>query len=116
MFESLGVGGGNVSIEHGATATSANSGFSCGLDRGGKAYCWGANNRGQLGIGTTANSALTPQPVAGGLTFLSLRAGAYHVCGLVADGSAYCWGNNDLGQLGDGSTRPSTKPTKVSAD
>jgi alpha-tubulin suppressor-like RCC1 family protein len=114
-FESLAVGGGNVILDDGM-GISANSGFSCGLTAGGKAYCWGANNRGQLGIGTTASSARIPQPVAGGLTFTALRAGAYHVCGLTSNGSAYCWGDNESGQLGDGSYKPSAKPTPVAGN
>ena len=113
-FESLAVGGGNVIIDDGA-GTSANSGFSCGLASG-KAYCWGANNRGQLGIGTTGNFVSIPQPVAGGHTFVALRAGGFHACGLVADGSAYCWGNNDAGQIGDGSFKSSAAPKEVVAN
>jgi alpha-tubulin suppressor-like RCC1 family protein len=50
------------------------------------------------------------------LTFTALRAGAYHVCGLTSNGSAYCWGDNESGQLGDGSYKPSAKPTPVAGN
>jgi alpha-tubulin suppressor-like RCC1 family protein len=74
----------------------------CGLDTTGKAYCWGANTEyGALGNGSTA-SFDTPQPVSGDLAFTSLSAGTIHTCGLRADGTAYCWGSNDEGELGEG--------------
>jgi alpha-tubulin suppressor-like RCC1 family protein len=89
------------------------SGHSCGLDTGGAAWCWGANDDGQLGDGTTVQRN-APVRVAGGLTFASLRAGYRHTCGITTGGAAYCWGDNASGQLGTGSvggTRP--VPTTV---
>jgi alpha-tubulin suppressor-like RCC1 family protein len=82
-----------VSISTGAS-------FACGLTVSGLAYCWGLNNYGQLGDGTTENR-LTPVLVSGGLTFTELSAGIDQVCG-VTKTAAYCWGQNDRGQLGDG--------------
>jgi len=43
-----------------------------------------------------------------------LALGAYHSCALVVSGSVACWGDNQQGQLGDGSERPSTAPVWVS--
>lgn len=77
---------------------------SCGLTSTGTAYCWGANYDGELGAGLHENqleSSDTPVAVAGGLTFTQLAVGAYHTCGLVAEGIAYCWGSNASGQLGN---------------
>ena len=51
--------------------------------------CWGANNRGQLGVGL-------PDVVD------RLWAGFSHACALVNNGEVWCWGANDVGQLGDG--------------
>lgn len=81
---------------------------SCGLTSEGAAYCWGWNQFGQLGDGTTTDR-VTPVPVAGGLTFRSLLAAGAHTCGVTTDGAAYCWGRNTDGELGDGTTtgRPS---------
>ena|GEM_PF-6292497 len=75
-------------------------------------YCWGKNDRGQLGLGV-ANSTLVTVPTTvgspGGLVAKKVSAGFAHTCATYgAAGSntsnvAYCWGNNDEGQLGDGS-------------
>jgi alpha-tubulin suppressor-like RCC1 family protein len=82
---------------------TAGSEHTCGLTSGGAAYCWGYNYYGELGNGSTSSSlGTTPAPVAvvGGLTFTSLTAGAFHTCGLTSGGAAYCWGSNEVGQLG----------------
>ena len=77
---------------------------SCALTTTGQAYCWGSNNVGQLGNGTKSAMTPTPTAVAGASTFesLSLTATGQYVCGLRVDGTAYCWGSNALGQIGDG--------------
>jgi len=43
----------------------------------------------------------------------AIAAGAVHTCALVADGSAYCWGQNVRGQLGIGSTENQNRATAV---
>ncbi|MEP6707036.1 MAG: hypothetical protein ABJC05_05930 [Pyrinomonadaceae bacterium] len=74
----------------------------CALTANGAAYCWGANDSGQLGDGSIERSA-TPMPVSGKLIFESLSAGATHTCGVTTSGEGYCWGGNWHGQLGNGS-------------
>lgn len=104
------VGGGMV-----FTALSVGAGNqTCGLTASGAAYCWGINDDGQLGDGTTITRA-SPTAVAGGLAFVQLSTGTGHTCGVTVDGVAYCWGNNANGQLGDGGTRPRLVPTAVVA-
>lgn len=80
---------------------------SCGLTFAGEAYCWGYNRWGQLGnfvnIGDLDSTNPTPVPVLGGILFTQLVADEFHTCGLSVSGQAYCWGNNGLGQLGNGS-------------
>src|SRR5437588_6957911 len=88
----------------------------CGLTSGGAAYCWGDNSTGQLGIGVNAAPdtcsrgpcGRTPVAVAGGLTFTTLNVGTQHTCARATDGSWYCWGLNNYGQLGTGATGPET--------
>ena len=83
----------------------AGAAHTCGLDSEGNAYCWGSNRDGQLGTLDQIEvcplpCATTPRSVAGGLRFQVLAAGPAHTCGVTLEGSAYCWGMNDLGQLG----------------
>src|SRR3989442_175429 len=67
----------------------------CGVTTGGAVYCWGNNGLGQLGNGTTTNSA-TPVAVAGGLTFATVSASTGpFTCGLTRGGAAYWWGAED---------------------
>ena len=90
-------------------------GFTCALDDAGAAWCWGANDHGQLGDGTTAPVRTRPVPVAGGLRFTSLTAGTWHACGLTATGEAWCWGRQLYGALGNGLTplEPARTPQQV---
>ncbi len=95
-----------------AGGLSSGSGHTCGLTSAGLAYCWGFNNFGQLGDGSTTDRT-TPVLVAGGLTFTTLAAGGLNSCGLTSGGAAYCWGSNGLGALGDGTTTFRTTPVAV---
>jgi len=80
---------------------------SCALDASGAAWCWGT-----AGIGTGAPSSPLPALVLGRLTFRSLGAGSDFTCG-VSDTGAWCWGANNYGQLGNGSTTESPIPVRV---
>lgn len=98
---------------------SAGARHTCALTDKGVAYCWGANDFGQLGDGSRTPSA-TAVAVSGKLVFASLSAGATHTCGVTTSGEAYCWGGNWHGQLGNGSMNGEqkyacchTRPTRV---
>jgi alpha-tubulin suppressor-like RCC1 family protein len=85
----------------------------CALDLAGAAWCWGANTQGQLGDGTTIDR-VTPVAVAGGHLYIALAGGGdAHSCGTSPGGIVRCWGDNALGQLGNGSTTASTAPVTV---
>jgi len=86
----------------------------CGLTASGEAYCWGYNGGGHLGNGTADDHSLWPVHVVGGLRFTTLSVGWNHNCALTAARDAYCWGDNNFGELGDGTTTPSTVPVAVS--
>jgi regulator of chromosome condensation (RCC1) repeat-containing protein/Regulator of Chromosome Condensation (RCC1) repeat protein len=81
---------------------SAGETHTCGVTVTDETYCWGDNIYGQLGDGTTTQSA-QPVLVAGGVRFVALSAGDAHTCGVAVDSSAYCWGVNEEGELGIGS-------------
>jgi len=76
----------------------------CGLTPEGEAYCFGENFRGQLGDGTFVSTPIDAPPVrvATDLRFSDISAGSFHTCAVALDGDVYCWGSDDLGQLGDG--------------
>ncbi|MCC6770604.1 MAG: Ig-like domain-containing protein [Gemmatimonadaceae bacterium] len=105
-------------------ANSTNSFISttCGVAQNGQAWCWGNNDRGQLGnasastctFSTTAfDCSAVPLAVTGGRRFSELAVGLRHVCALDGNGKVYCWGDNGAGQLGNNSVTPSQVPVQV---
>lgn len=94
-------------------AVSSDGSHSCAVTTTGDGYCWGSNGYGQLGDSTGARRP-APTPIAAGtMTWTTLAAGQNHSCGVAADSLAYCWGENSLGQLGDGSGQDQNWPTPV---
>lgn len=98
------------------TSITAGGVHACARTRAGAAYCWGDNTSGGLGDGTAGGGRTTPSAVIGGLEFQELTAGTNgdnHTCGRTSDRVAYCWGRNDYGQLGDGTTATRVAPTAI---
>lgn len=85
----------------------------CAVTTTGKAFCWGYGQLGQLGIGRTTGGSLWPRAVVGGLTFRRVTTGRDHICGETPGSRAYCWGVNDRGQLGTGTTTSTLSPVPV---
>lgn len=86
------------------STVTAGGNHACGIASGGATYCWGQDSAGQLGDARRINST-TPIPVSGGgsvAVFASISAGFRHTCAIQTDGTAFCWGQNDNGQLGTG--------------
>jgi alpha-tubulin suppressor-like RCC1 family protein len=100
-------GGGSVA------SLSAGGSHTCAIDQAGQIFCWGANDRGQLGTGAPGADVTTPAPVSQIPAALAVSAGAAHTCAELGDQSIYCWGANDSGQLGDGTTSDSASPIEV---
>lgn len=89
--------------------------FTCALHRSGTVSCWGTNSRGQLGNGEggctevpygepDCDQSAEPVTVTGITDAVALSTGQDHACAVLASGSLYCWGQNDQGQIGDGTT------------
>lgn len=111
-----------------ATSVAAGASQSCAIAEG-QAYCWGYNVSGELGDGTTTSrtsavlvSTTSPSALPAGALVSSIATGVYtgtdgeyQTCA-VADGKAYCWGDNSYGQLGNGNTgTDSSYPAAVSS-
>ncbi|MBP6037863.1 MAG: hypothetical protein KA604_00805 [Candidatus Saccharimonas sp.] len=81
-------------------------------------YCWGSNANGQLGNGTTTDSLIPvkvkrdPYPTGIGSHKVNyMVAGGSFNCVVIDTGEVYCWGKNNVGQLGNGTTNDSYVPT-----
>ncbi|CAB5069331.1 unannotated protein [freshwater metagenome] len=105
----------------GIASISSGAGTTCAVMTDHTARCWGSNNHGELGNGTTVDS-LVPVTVVdpadtttalGGIA--TITAGDYSTCALLVDHTARCWGYNEVGQLGHGTitTRSSVPVTVV---
>jgi alpha-tubulin suppressor-like RCC1 family protein len=105
------------SLSHGSQANHL-----CAIMTDGSLYCWGYNYYGQIGDGTTCTSSSylngcngqtgrsSPVEVSlpTGRTVTAVSTGVYHTCAILDDGSVWCWGYNDKGQLGVGNMSSGT--------
>ncbi|MDT7513011.1 InlB B-repeat-containing protein [Bifidobacterium sp. H1HS10N] len=102
----------------------SNYGFSLAVGSDGNAYAWGSNYYGQLGNGTGSSYRNTPVMVRTpdrstypdlpeDFTYVQVSAGYDHSLALGSDGNAYAWGNNQYGQLGDGTSTTRSAPVRV---
>ena len=93
------------------TQAASSWNHTCAIYGSGGLHCWGLNASGQLGDGTTTNSAI-PVVVPGLTGVTSVSAGRVHTCAL-AQGVVKCWGDGSDGQLGNGTTNSSPTPVPV---
>jgi len=94
---------------------SAGAVHSLAVGSDGLVYAWGANEYGQLGIGRSGGYSTTPEPVQlpAGVSARSVSAGYFHSLAVGSDGMLYAWGDNEYGQLGDGTTTDRHTPVAV---
>jgi alpha-tubulin suppressor-like RCC1 family protein len=87
--------------------------YSLGLRANGTAWSWGNNGSGNLGDGTTTARS-SPVSVVGGFTdWIQVAGGGSHSLGLRADGTAWAWGFNGSGRLGDNTATNRSSPVSV---
>ena len=99
---------------HNFTKLSVGAASVCGIDIAKQLWCWGYNVDGRLGDGTTTNRTV-PTAVVGGTNIVSIELSAgWPACAINTTGTLYCWGRNQNGQIGDGTTTDRNVPTAVS--
>jgi alpha-tubulin suppressor-like RCC1 family protein len=87
-----------------AIAVAAGREHACAVRVGGTVICWGDNVFGQVGTAATNTVVTTPFEIPSISTAVAIAAGPDHTCALLVNGTARCWGKNDIGQLGNGTT------------
>ncbi len=109
----------NVSCATGACMPAAPveafslGGFStCAVAAGGSLWCWGQNSDDELGLGSEAPSAVEVPTQVGTESWITVGLGEDHGCGIRQNGTLWCWGNNEDGQLGVGDTTNRDVPTQ----
>jgi len=106
-----------VSTDQKFASVSAGWSYACALTTSGAPYCWGNAQPDDAGpVPGDPTERRVPIAIGGDLTLSSLSAGFQHACGVSTAGAAYCWGENDDGQLGNGSKAASLTPVRVATD
>ena len=107
------------------SSVSAGSADTCAVLSSGKVDCWGFNDEGELGDGTDSGPetcgepedrfacSLVPVSVNGITQATAVSAGSDYACALLSSGSVECWGENESGELGDGTNKDSSVPVPV---
>ena len=107
-----------IELEGQARQVVGGDSHTCALKNDGSVFCWGYNIDGQLGDNTTSQKSSPIQVLGVGAVgtlsdVVQIAAGASHTCALKNDGSVFCWGLDDDGQLGDDSTDSKLTPVQV---
>ena len=84
------------------------------LKSDGTLWAWGYNGYGSLGDGTIVSKSAPTQEATGATDWSVIAAGGFHTIAIKADGSLWAWGNNEIGQVGDGTTVNKDAPTQES--
>jgi alpha-tubulin suppressor-like RCC1 family protein len=98
----------------GWAAVTAGGRHTCATRTDGTLWCWGRNNLGQLGDGTTTDSP-APSQVGTSYGWVGPSVGYQHTCATRSDASIWCWGWNSSGQLGDTTKATRTSPVRVAS-
>lgn len=100
-------------LSSGVVALSLGQQHACARLGDGTLRCWGRNNRGQVGDGSTTDRLIPTAVADAGIAYAAVHAGGEHSCGLTNGGQVRCWGYNGSGQLGDGTVTTRPLPTGV---
>jgi len=103
-----------VQITSGVSSVALGLYYTCAVKTDGSLWCWGDNYYGQIGDGTSGwgiNKNTPVQIMSSGVSSVAL--GGAHTCAVRTDGSLWCWGRNDYGQLGDGTWTDKNTPVQI---
>ena len=103
----------DTALETGWAFLSSSDEATCGIREDGTLWCWGLNTQGQLGIGSSAPFATSPQQVGSASDWIHISLKISSSCGIREGGSLWCWGSNFRGKLGVGDTAIKLAPTRV---
>jgi alpha-tubulin suppressor-like RCC1 family protein len=101
-------------LASGVVEISAGTHHTCARKSDGTLWCWGYNSNGQIGDGTVSDRPAPLQVTALGSAVAGVSCGGKDTCALKTDGTLWCWGENNFGQLGDGSTTDRHSPVQIS--
>ncbi|MBL7893443.1 MAG: T9SS type A sorting domain-containing protein [Bacteroidia bacterium] len=99
----------------GIIAIAAGDAHSLALNNIGTVWTWGINANGQLGDGSNVFDSNVPVQVSSLTGVIAIRGGGFHSLALKKDSTVWAWGENNNGQLGDGTNTPSNVPVQVSS-
>lgn len=92
-----------VSSEASFDSIAAGHYHTCGVTTDARTFCWGYNRGGPLGVGYSSYSEPLPLETSGGVSFVEVTLGNAFTCARTEAGTAYCWGGNGSGVIGQGS-------------
>ena len=101
-------------LSSGATRIAAGGGHACAITTGGSLSCWGSAGSGGLGDGNGGYSAVPVAVIGLAADVTSVGVGFEHTCAVTTGGAVRCWGYNQFGQVGDGTSTTRLTPTPVS--
>lgn len=104
-----------VTADAGTTYKKIGAGrnHTCGITSNDEIKCWGTNDHGQIGINSAVTPQVTPMNVNAGTKYKDLFVGEDSNCAIDMAGALYCWGLNNVGQLGNGATGDLLLPTLI---
>jgi alpha-tubulin suppressor-like RCC1 family protein len=110
------IGTGTNWLAFGASTGGYYTSTSYAIQSDGSLWAWGLNSSGQVGDGTTVNQLVPIQINSSDNVIASMSSGSYHTVSVKTNGTLWAWGDNQNGQVGNGTTTNQGTPTQVGTD